>query len=29
VIIPQASDKIENDDRLIVFGETKSIDELS
>lgn len=29
VIIPQASDVIESDDKLIVFGETKSLDELS
>ena len=29
VIIPQASDVMRDDDRLIVFGETKSLDELS
>ena len=29
VVFPQASDVIESDDRLIVFGETKSIDALS
>ena len=29
VIIPQASDRMEPDDRLIVFGETRKLDELS
>ena len=29
VIIPQAADVIESDDKLIVFGEPKSLDELS
>ena len=29
VLIPQASDVIESDDKLIVFGETKKLDELS
>jgi len=29
VIIPQASDVIESDDKLIVFGETKNLDTLS
>ena len=29
VIIPQASDVIETDDKLIVFGETKQLDKLS
>ena len=29
VIIPQASDVIESDDKLIVFGETKQLDKLS
>ena len=29
VIIPRASDVLRDDDRLIVFGETKSLDELS
>ena len=29
VIFPQASDMIAPDDRLIVFGETKKLDELS
>jgi len=29
VIIPQASDRLESDDRLIVFGETKRLDEVS
>ncbi len=28
VIFPQASDVIESDDRLIVFGETRKLDEL-
>jgi K+/H+ antiporter YhaU regulatory subunit KhtT len=29
VVIPQPSDKIEADDKLVVFGETKHIDALS
>jgi Trk K+ transport system NAD-binding subunit len=29
VIIPQPSDKLENEDKLVVFGETKQIDALS
>lgn len=29
VIIPKASDRIESNDKLIVFGETKKIDDLS
>jgi trk system potassium uptake protein len=29
VVFPQASDRLETDDRLIVFGETKRLDELS
>ena len=29
IIIPQASDIIESDDKLIVFGETRQIDNLS
>ena len=29
VIIPQATDRLESEDRLIVFGETKKLDELS
>ena len=29
IIIPQASDIIESDDKLIVFGETRQIDSLS
>ena len=29
IVIPQANDVLESDDRLIVFGETKNIDSLS
>ena len=29
MIIPQASDVVESEDRLIVFGETKKLDGLS
>ena len=29
VIIPQPTDRLENDDKLVVFGETKQIDALS
>ena len=29
VIIPQPTDRIEEDDKLVVFGETKQIDALS
>jgi Trk K+ transport system NAD-binding subunit len=29
VIIPQPTDRIEDDDKLVVFGETKQIDALS
>ena len=29
VIIPQASDVIESDDKLVIFGETRQIDSLS
>ena len=29
VLIPQASDIIESDDKLIVFGETRQLDSLS
>ena len=28
VVVPQAADTIQGDDKLIVFGETKSIDSL-
>ena len=28
VVVPQATDVIQGDDKLIVFGETKSIDSL-
>ena len=29
MIIPQPTDRIEEDDKLVVFGETKQIDALS
>ena len=29
VIVPQPSDRLEGDDKLVVFGETKQIDALS